>query len=171
VVGTSNPGDTVNATLWNNGPKAITDFYTAPPLFRGRQTSIQTAPTATWWSVSMQASDIDTDSGHSNVTNNTRYTAQVAGWYWVEGFTAWAAAGAGARIDAVIAKNNSIVTGSRQSLMKPGSDFSGIAAAILVRLAVNDYVELWGQQTTGGNLNTVVAGDLCPCMNVFWVHS
>lgn len=118
----------------------------------------------------MQSNIVDTDGGHSTSVNNTRYTCQVAGWYYVKGSTSWTTVGVQSRIDAVIAKNNGPINGSHEALVKPNADFSGIFAEVFVYLKVGDYVELWGMQNTGGSLNTTIAGDLRPQLTVLWIH-
>lgn len=163
------PGNPVNAALWNAGPKAVGDFYTAAPIFRGRQNSAIITATATWYAQPLATIDVDSDSGHSG--SGSQYVCQVAGWYWVMGAVAWAGTGVQQRIDAAIAKNGAVVLGSQQSYIKPASDFSAISAETTVYLALGDYVEVWGRQMTGGNVNTFVGSDLCPSLNVLWVHS
>lgn len=166
-----NPGNFVASALWNSGPKAMGDFYTAPPMFRGRQATFQTTTTAVWAAMNFDAEDVDTDNGHSTSTNNSRYICQVAGWYWVSGYAAWTNAGAQAVIFCAIAVNGTIKLGTGQELQKTNADYGSLCASGMVNLKVNDYVETWGRQDTGGNLNTFVGTDLCPVMNVVWVHS
>lgn len=165
-----NPGSTVASSLWNSGPKAMGDFYTAPPMFRGLQSSPAALGSATWYPMGLQSTTVDTDGGHSNVTNNTRYTCQVAGWYWVHGFSAWANVGSQADLFTAIAVNGTIVLGTGQALQKPGTDLGAASASGLVQLQVNDYVETWGRQDTGSVVNTWVGPDLCSCMGLVWVH-
>lgn len=163
--------DLITGALWNAGPKALGDFMLNPPIFRGHQTVSVSTVSGSWDSGNLDATDVDTDGGHSNTVNNTRYTAQVAGWYYVEGYFAWVASGGGqARFECAIAKNGSIVGASAQFLLYT-SDLQSLMSGTLVQLAVGDYVEVWGRQNTGGNLSTDLGTDLLTCMNVFWVHS
>lgn len=167
-----NPGSTVSATLWNSGPKAVGDYYTTPPMFRGRQSAAQTFVSGVWTAVTLDVTDVDTDSGHSNITNNSRYTAQVAGWYWVVGFGAWInSANAQADIFCGLYVNGTLVLGTAQALQKTANDFSSLSASSMVYLRVGDYVEVWARQDSGGNMNSAPNTDLDPCMNLIWVHS
>lgn len=168
-----NPGNVVSSTLWNNGPKAMGDFYTAPPMFRGRQSATQTFTTGTWAALTLDATDIDTESGHSNVTNNSRYTAQVGGWYWVLGFGAWTNSANGqADIYCGLRVNGTLIVGTAQVALKTANDFSSISSSGLIYLRVGDYVEVWARQDTGANLVTWTNNvDLTPCMNLVWAHS
>lgn len=160
----------ITGALWNAGPKALGDFMLAPPVFRGRQSSAtQSMTTATWFAMNLNAEDIDSDNGHSTVTNNSRYVCQVPGWYWVEGYVAVNSGGSG-RFGASIAKNGTQIVGSMQTALVV-ADLQSLSAGCFVQLAVGDYVETWGWQGSGGTISTFDGGDLCPCMNVFWVHS
>lgn len=168
-----NPGNLVTAALWNSGPKAQGDFYLSPPMFRGRQSAAQTFATGTWTAITLDVTDVDTDSGHSNVTNNSRYTAQVAGWYWCLGFASWTnSANAQADVYCGLASNGSLLLGTAQALQKQANDFTSLSSASMVYLKVGDYVEVWGRQDTGANYSAWTSNvDLTPCLNLFWMHS
>lgn len=169
-----NPGNTVSSALWNTGPKAMGDFYTAPPMFRGRQSATQTFTSGVWAAVHLDATDVDTDSGHSNVTNNSRYTAQTGGWYWVVGFCAWQNSNNTDPIYCALYVNGSIVVGTAQSLTKVGGagGFASLASSSLIHLHAGDYVEVYARQDTGANYTTWTNNvDLTPCMNLVWVHA
>jgi hypothetical protein len=172
-VSLQNPGNLVTASLWNSGPKAMGDFYLSPPMFRGRQSAAQTFVSGSWTAISLDVTDVDTDSGHSNVTNNSRYTCQVAGWYWCLGFAAWQnSANAQADIYCGLATNGTLLLGTAQALQKPANDFSSVSSSSAVRLKVGDYVEVWGRQDTGANLTAWANNvDLNPCLNLFWIHN
>lgn len=167
-----NPGSLVSAALWNSGPKAMGDFYTAPPLFRGHQSATQTFTTGTWTAVTLDVTDVDTESGHSNITNNSRYTAQTAGWYWAVGFCAWTNANASHDVFCALYVNGSIRLGTGQALAKPTNDYTSLSTSSLVYLRAGDYVEVFARQDTGANLATFAGNvDLTPCMNLVWAHS
>jgi len=172
-VALQNPGNIVTSALWNNGPKAMCDFYVSPPLFRGRQATTQVIATGTWTVINLDAEDVDTENGHSNTVNNSRYVCQVAGWYWVTGFVAWPNSNNQADIYCALYVNGSAhVYGSPQALLKNANGFSSVSASGLVYLQVNDYVQVHARQDTGANYTTFDSGvDLCPCMNLVWVHS
>jgi hypothetical protein len=163
--------DYMSGALWNAGPKALGDFLLGPPVFRGTQFTPQSVPNATWTAMALDAASIDTDGGHSNVTNNSRYNCQVPGWYWAEGYVALSPVGGQSRYEAAIAKNGVIWAGSAQFTSKANADYQALVAGAMVQLAVGDYVEAWGRQQTLGAVATWTGGDLCPCLNVLWLHS
>lgn len=162
--------DLITGALWNAGPKALGDFLLAPPIFRGRQATGQLLTSGTWLPLALDATDVDSDSGHSNTVNNTRYTCQVAGWYYVEGYFATGSGGTAARFECSIAKNGTIVGASAQFLLRQ-NDLQALMAGTLVQLAVSDYVEVWGRHNSGSGVGTFVGPDLDCSMNLFWVHS
>jgi hypothetical protein len=167
-----NPGDIVaSAGLWNVGPKATGDYFLKPPLFRGRATVSRSVINGAWTPMYLDVADVDTDSGWSVSPNPSRYTAQVPGWYWVEGYVALANSGPQTELDCGIYKNGAIVWGSQQAVIKQNIDFSATSGSLMVQLKVGDYVETYGRQSTTVSINTWIGGDLCPCMNVLWVHS
>lgn len=162
--------DLITGGLWNAGPKALGDFMLNPPIFRGRQGTAQALVSGTWAALQLDTTDVDSDSGHSNTVNNSRYTCQVAGWYYVEGYFATGSGGVAARFESAVAKNGSIVAGSSQFLIRQ-NDLQALMAGTLVQLAVSDYVEVWGRHNSGAGVGTFVGADLDCCMNLFWVHS
>lgn len=162
--------DLVTGALWNAGPKAAGDFLLNVPVFQGRQLNAQATTSGSWLALSLDLGQIDTDNGHSNTVNNSRYTCQVAGWYYVEGYYAIGSGGSAARFECAIAKNGTIVGGSAQFLLRQ-NDLQGLMAGTLVQLAVGDYVEVWGRQNSGPGIGTFVGSDLSCLMNLFWVHS
>jgi hypothetical protein len=170
-------GDLVTGRVWNSGPKALNDFLSNRPSFLGaRGASFQSVANNTWTAVVWLAGLLDTDSGYSSAVNSSRYTCQVAGWYWVKGAVAWdgsgvsGASGAG-RIDTAVAKNGTIVVGSSQFLTRANLVNSGQQASALVQLAVGDYVELWVRQITGATQYLYSAYDTLNGLHVLWVHS
>lgn len=160
----------ITGALWNAGPYAMGNFMLNVPVFRGVQNASQAVASNVWTPMFLQSETIDTDNGHSNVTNNPRYTCQVPGWYYIEGYIALNSGQPASRVESAIAKNSTIVPGSCQFLLRQ-NDLQSLMTATFVQLAVNDFVEVWGRQQSAGSLNTFAGTDLCPCMNLFWVHS
>ena len=173
------PGDLVTAETWNTGPKALNDFLTNRPVFQGQCHSASTVASNSWTAVPFDFSLIDTDGGNNVAFNNTRYTIQVAGQYWVVGMVAWNTAGSGlVRADSAVAKNGSIYVGSSQFLSIQLASPSSMTCSALVQGAVGDYIEMWGRQLSGANqlfdTGTLTNGSTRTgygMMNLFWVRS
>lgn len=56
-----------------------------------RNSAVQSIPASTNTPVTLDTEDIDSDSGHSLVTNTSRYTAQTPGWYLITAYISFAA--------------------------------------------------------------------------------
>lgn len=160
----------ITGALWNAGPYAAGNFLLAVPVFRGHQATSFNMSSGASYAMSLDVTDVDSDGGHSNTVNNSRYTCQVPGWYWIEGYFATGSGGSQARFDSFVAKNGTQVAGASQMLAR-FSDVQALHAAAAVQLAAGDYVEIWGRQFSGSTLSTFDGIDLCPTMNAFWIHS
>ncbi len=170
----SQDGGLVTSTLWNGGPKALNDFLSNRPTFRGTQGVATTVPNNTWTAIRMDQTLIDTDGGHNTIVNNTRYTCQVQGWYWVKGTIGWNGAGTIAfnRSDAAIAVNGNVIAGSATFLDWGPNQTGAFSASCLVFLVVGDVVEVWGRQQTGHSVffDNNSTGNMCD-MNLWLVSS
>lgn len=134
-------------------------FYDNKPTATMYETSAFAAPNnpSPYPTVPWQASSEDNWGGHSNVTNNTRYTVQVAGTYRVSGVVTWTSSATGTRA-CDVQKN-----GTRVPSNSSGSTFVEAVAGFLsvpvpatnVVCAVGDYLEIGAFQNSGGTLNTV----------------
>lgn len=160
-------GEGVTATNINTYYSSL-QFLLNPPLFKGTTTVNVSIPNNAFTAVAWNNNVVDTYNGHSTVTNPSRYTAQVAGWYYVTGGVQWANNASGIR-DVLFSVNGSIVsetlnggwTGWNNSGLSVG--LTGLTGPLF--LNVNDYVELTVYQNTGGALNVVVG-----MFSVIWVH-
>lgn len=172
VSATKADGQLITGALWNAGPRATSAFAFSPPICRVRQGGVLTTTSNVWSPLSFNTTDVDSEGGHNNVTNNSRYTCQVPGWYWVEGYCAFNNGGgtAGFRFACSIAKNGTQILGAMQTSYF-AADLQSLSAGTIVSLAAGDYVETWGYQNSGALVNTFVGTDLCSCMNIFWIHS
>lgn len=133
------------------------DLLLDPPRAQLRQTSGQTIATSTFTAVTFGAEDYDTDGGHDNVTNNSRYTAQTAGVYRVSGKVSWSANATGQRASQIYL-NGSAINGSQSAWPAVAAvERQYTTVELDVTMAVNDYVQVFAFQDSGGNLNTGVA--------------
>lgn len=147
------------------------NFVLNPPAFAGYQNTVQSLNNTNWTSLNLDAETYDNYSGHSNTVNNSRYTIQVPGWYTVVG--TYAAAGNSTGFRAVrIAKNgvssplgfasySGATTSAGISINTPTSD---------IQLAVGDFLEVQGWQSSGGNLNTDIGVDTRSALFIRFSH-
>lgn len=146
-------------------------FALAPPLFRGRQTSVQPLTTGTFTAITWDTEDVDSANGHDTSTNPSRYTAQYAGWYQVSGGVSFANNSTGYR-QTVWGVNGSLIFDYFASMgAVNGTGTRSVARTLMVYLAIGDYVELHGWQNGSASLNTEVASGTQSSINVRWVSS
>lgn len=172
-------GNLVTSGLWNGGPKALNDFLVNRPMFQGFQAATPAVANNTWTAITMNQANVDTDAGHNTGVNNSRYTVQVGGWYWVVGVTAW---NTGApnnifRIDNAVARNGGIVAGSSQFQTIQTQGPSAAFCSTLVLCSTGDYLEIWGRQNTGNSWFFDAGSESdgttssCYCMmNAVWIR-
>ncbi len=146
------------------GTRALAEDFVAtlarlmdPPGAQLRQTVAQSCTNNSFTAITFTTEDYDNQNGHSTSSNTSRYVCQVAGRYQLSGKVAFVASNTGRR-GTQWRVNGSVVPGS-QVLISSGDDADETqyqAMTMTVLLAVNDYVELFGFQHSGGSLNTSV---------------
>lgn len=167
-------GVDVTAAFWNAQVRDAITFLANKPICRMHQLTVQSIANVTNTAVLFDVNDVDSYSGHSTVTNASRYVAQVAGWYRVSGVMAMTttqttAPGAGAWC--YISKN-----GTQVSPLIPGAVPSvstvriWTAATDLIFLNAGDYLELFVEQAEGAARNTSVATNQYSMMAISWDH-
>lgn len=159
-----------NASYLNSVRDALL-FLLNPPILVVKQANAQTLTTGVWTAINQDATTVDSYGMHSNVTNNTRGTAIVSGWYRADGVVAFAASATGTR-GARLAVNGTVVQGTAQFGPPTAAGSLAVAAeGTLLFLNAGDYVELQGVQNSGGNLNTLVASDLDSSLTLDFRHA
>lgn len=148
-------------------------FMFNPPEAQLTQIVAQTSLAATTFvAITFTNSIKDNYSGHSNSTNPSRYTAQVAGTYSVSG-----------HVDMVSTNNNFVVAVFKNGVVLPqtmvqsansgtGNVLSAPVPRVLVPLAVGDYVEFYGQNPATWSTTTASFGgsNFGSRMDIRWEH-
>lgn len=149
---------------------AKTSFYDNSPTAYLTQATVQGVPTGSAFSTAV-AFDSETEdnwNGHSNATNNSRYTSQVAGVYLCNGQITYTNS-SGLEVRALAwAKNGTLLTGTETYNQSYSNNFLTVASTLIVRLAVGDYVQMFTWQNTGATLNTVTPGT---SMAISYLHA
>ena len=181
TIATQAPGNFITAALWNAQVAGIMQWLIGSgsnglPMFFGYQATAQSVATGgTGAAITMDTEIIDTDGGHSTVTNSSRYTCQVAGYYLVWGSVSWVTNATDERIT-YYQKNGAQIAGgsSVQANAVTSAHATVIPGTIMILpMAVGDYFEVWGSQVSGGNLNTQadVSAGKNSTMLCMWVHA
>jgi hypothetical protein len=160
-------GDPIRAT----DDDVITQASSAKPLCRLIQTVAQGIPTATASAITFAAAseDIDTNGWHDTVTNNTRITPNIAGYYRINGGYASATItlSAAQEIDAAIAKNGtSVPSGNWVPGVVTAANVMVTADCIQSANGTTDFFEIKANQTSGGTVNTNLSGRLTSFLEV-----
>ncbi len=166
-------GEIVTAAYMNANVRDGGNFFLAQPVAELRQTVAQTLTSGVYGAILLDTEDADTDNAHSTVTNTSRYTSPTAGRLLCGGAVSFVANGTGVRV-AQWGLNGANVNGGSAEIVPHGT----IAVSVPARLktiAVNgttDYVELFGFQNSGGNLNTDSGTGVNQAgMSIFWIHT
>lgn len=162
-------GEVVTADNINTYYSGIS-FLESPPVARIYATTTQSIGTGSPTAINFGGTIIDTYGGHSNVTNNTRYTFQVAGIYLISATVAWNANGTGIRASQIQINGTNIPGGQTTMGAVAGTNLEVPATTVIVSVNVNDYAELYGTQTSGGSLSTVASGGDASSMSIAWLH-
>lgn len=166
---TASAGGTITAALWNATVRdGVNWFLFTRPRAILRQTVAQSIPNGVTTGVTMDAEDADTDSGHSTVTNTSRYTAQTAGTYLAIANGSVVANAAG-RVEVGIRLNGATTYGIASQL-NSASNTPYACVVSFVPMSVGDYVEMTLFQNTGGAINSGVANNT-PRMQLLWLSS
>lgn len=164
-------GAVLTAAVWNSNVRDAVNFLIGPPLAVLRATSTQSIADATLTALNFDAEDKDTDSGHSTISNTSRYTSQTSGWYEMDGTYSFASTGGGA---------GTRLCGFRTNGSGNGVAFNGTVTNVQLSLTSTgkiflnsgDYLETMVKQfNTGSALLTDVTTLGNPRMSVRWTST
>jgi hypothetical protein len=122
------------------------------PAFSAYQNATTTINNSTATKIALQLEEFDTASAFDSTTNY-RFTPQVAGYYQVNGTVNFAASATGFRFINIYKNGSSVKSG--QNSVGGSINFTQIVVSALVYLnGSTDYIELYGNQNSGGALAT-----------------
>lgn len=134
--------------------------FTVPYIFSGAfvyNSANESVGNGADQTITWDSSTWDTDSYHSNVTNNSRLTAPVTGKYEVFGGLAFFPNTTGDRYLNFRLNGAAILAYFVQASAKSGGIGTNVGGYYQVALSAGDYVEMRGFQNSGGAL-TVTMG-------------
>lgn len=168
-----NVGENPTSTILNARIRDVVNFLKARPHAVLRRTTSQSIANSFGESVQWTSEDLDTDNGHSTVTNMQRYTVQSEGIYYLTAIVPFTGNASGRR-DAYFRLNGDINRRWGQMTLYPGSAGASaelcVAIAAHMKLVVGDFVEVIAFQTSGGALN-VVSSNQDPRFEILWVST
>lgn len=133
---------------------------------RVNKSGLQTISTGTATAITFDQERFDSDAFHSTVTNTSRMTipSGMDGYYLIGGNINWAGGATGIRDIAIRLNGTTYIAYQREE----GLDSNDLPMNITTfyQLAAADYVELYVNQTSGGNLNVFSSANYSP---EFWI--
>lgn len=146
-----------------NQIKTAGDFWaTAPQVYAYQTATTNFATSGTYALVAFDTEIYDTDTMHDLVTNPSRIICQTAGKLRFGGQMTFAANATGVR-QLSIRKNaaGSVVGGTQVGSMTmpavSGSATTVMIEPFLIPMSIGDYIEVFGNQTSGGALASVAS--------------
>lgn len=163
-------GAILTATQWNTNVRDAINFILTPPMAILKQSGSQSLANNTWTTLTFDGEELDRDNMHNNTTNNSRATAQTAGYYDIDAIYAAPTNATGAR--ATRLQVNAANVGGRSSSVMAASNFqTGVLISGPVYLNVGDYVEIQANQLSGGALSTTNLGDTACILTARWIST
>lgn len=168
---TEAPGNFNTSALFNAQVTALNQYLLAPPVFFGYQTSSQAVTSGSFVAATLDTERVDSDGGHSTVTNTSRYTFQVAGWYLAFGVATWTVSSTGTRATKFLLNGSTSIISSEQLHLPANVASSSASSWAFVQASVGDYIEMHIYQNSGGALSTNTGADWCTSMGLFWISN
>lgn len=163
------PGNFMTSSLINTiGLNGLGFILNPPCAILGQATAQSVGSGGSAVAVTYDTESLDSYGGHSVTSNTSRYTGQVAGYYFVVGAVSYATNATGNRL-AELHKNGSTF-GAQQVFQSPTtSNGATVQVSGIVQLnGSTDYVETYTYQTSGSTLSTSTSST---SMYVFWIHA
>lgn len=134
-----------------------------PIAARVSQTAAQTLTTGVQVLLTFDAEEFDPWGMHSNGSNPTRLTVTAPGWYTVGAQVVFTAHATGQR-RLVLQVNGATPIAGQAVMAVTDSSAHRLAVETQYWLNAGDYVEALATQSSGGNLDTVIASGLATAM-------
>lgn len=172
ILGTGGNGNTVANTNTSGGMCLIADksgvgrtsLNSVICAFSNLSADTANTSNNTWATVAWNQNSAEFPSGlvHSTSTNKARFNAPYAGYYLCVANVYWASSAVGERrmgwgYNTAETTSPSPVYGQTTTYTNAGGDPTGTCAATVKHLAAGDYMEVYCDQNSGGNLNMIAS--------------
>ena len=143
-------------------------FAMSPPKVKAYQTVAQSLPNGSLTAITLDSTEFDThtmwDAGLP-----TRVTILYPGYYFVSGGVAFVLNTSSYRYVRIAVNGTTLTDGNTAVAPVPSISTRVPARATITYLDIDDYVEVYGQQASGGALNTGVAVGDASDLVVSWI--
>lgn len=126
-----------------------------------RSSTTQSVNSASSTALTLDVEDIDSDGGHSLVTNTSRYTAQTAGWYLITAYCPIAVSANAGTCQIEIRVNGAGISLSTSPHITASVSTHLSTATMYFLNGSTDFVEIFAFQNTGAALNVGGQTRLC----------
>lgn len=162
-------GELLTAAKLNTDLRDGLNFLLSPRRALLHKTANQTLGNSVWVAITWDSEQYDNDSGHSDVTNPSRYTAQTAGWWEFHSEFMFFNVSGGDR-GARFLRNGTGNPFGEHVRGVTTSTSNGASIHGWALLSVGDYVETYAYQNTGVSSGMSPAYDNSPAyMTARWV--
>lgn len=151
-------GAKLPASQWNSDVDTSIAFLESTPRTQVKNSAAVSTTSGTPLLLTADTETYDTDTMHSLVSNTSRVVANTPGLYDVKVVVTFAANATGYRaVD--LRKNAAGASGGGTDIVQVNiASFQAVASTVVafgfeVQLAVNDYLEIFAVQNSGGALN------------------
>lgn len=151
-------GGAANQILASDGTKfeaadlatlIVSEWFKGANVYNSGNISI---PHNTWTLLTFDTELWDTDTIHSTVSNTSRLTCKTAGKYRIIGYFTFAPSAGGARRGGLIYYNGTTIVGYDEKFGGNAALYPSLLPTTELELAVDDYVDLYAFQDSGGAL-------------------
>lgn len=160
-------GELVTVATMNNEWGGNVSYLANPPACRVYHNAAQGTTTGVSVALAFNSERYDTNTMHDTVTANTRVTIKTAGVYVFTATVSFANNGTGFRQVGLLL--NGVAYIALVHCPAIVGDQTHVSIPTTYKLAVNDYIEVMAQQTSGGNLNVNSNANYSPEFSATWV--
>ena len=135
------------------------NFWASPPRALLYNNAAQSVPNNTLTLITHNSETYDTDGMHDTVTNNSRLYARTAGYYAISAALSFVTNGTGTRglqirLNAAGSSSGGTLIYDLTFPAVSGAQSTVVLPQFTYPMALDDYIELFGNQSSGGALNT-----------------
>jgi hypothetical protein len=153
-------GELLTAAKLNTDLRDGLSFLLSPPRALLHKTATQTFASSTWTTITWDSEQYDNDSGHSNVTNPSRYTVQTAGWWEFHAEMMFQTTAGGDRGGRFLKNATGNPIGEHMS--GSATVINGVTIHAWALMSVGDYIESLGWQNSGATIGVLNTWNLSP---------
>lgn len=164
------PGFVPDETDWNTYVRDNGLFLHDPPAVRAYNNANLSIPASTVTTLTFNQERFDDPDNpmHDTSTNTSRITCKVAGLYLIGCHVSFNSIADGFMTQVFFRLNGATILGAHEHTTTD-TQFEQHNCITLYKLAVNDYVEVRVQQTSGAAVNVLALGNYSPEFWAIWV--